>query len=253
MTFFISAFNTILYKPLFNALILFYKYLPGHDFGLAIILLTVLIKLLLYPLGNWSIKSQKSLSEIQPKMKDLQEKYKNDKEKQTRAVMELYKKEKINPFSGCLPILIQFPILIALYRVFWQGLKPEQLSVFLYSFMPHIESIRASFLGVIDLSRSASVEIEGVRHYLWPNLILIILVGVAQFFQTKMLTPKIKSEKNKNSNISSAMQKQMQYFMPIFMILILFKIPAAVALYWLTSTLFSIIQQYFIFRKTKTS
>ena len=118
----ISIFNTFLYRPLFNVLILFYQYVPGHDFGLAVIILTILIKLIFYPLGIKAIKSQKELSGLQPKIKEIQEKYKDNKEQQTKEVMALYKKERINPFSGCLPLLIQLPVLLALYRVFWRGL-----------------------------------------------------------------------------------------------------------------------------------
>jgi len=103
MSFITGLFNTILYRPLLNFLVLLYKYVPGHDFGIAIILLTVIVKLLLYPLGSKAIKSQKNLAEIQPKIKEIQEKYKDDKEKQTRALMEFYKEAKVNPFSGCLP------------------------------------------------------------------------------------------------------------------------------------------------------
>ena len=246
MGFLVTAFNLILYQPLLNALVLLYLYLPGHDFGIAVIILTILIKLLFYPLGVKSIKSQKALSTIQPKIKEIQEKYKSDKEKQTKEMMALYKEEKINPFSGCLPILIQLPVLIALYRVFWKGLQVDQVSSLLYGFIPSIGSINTSFLGIIDLSQSATIMIENTRHYLWLNIILIALVGIAQFFQIKMTAPKTKS--GKDNSFSSQMQKQMQYFMPGFIILILFSLPSALALYFLTTTLFTIIQQYVILR-----
>jgi YidC/Oxa1 family membrane protein insertase len=150
MSFLITAFNVILYQPLLNVLVLLYLYLPGHDFGIAVIVLTVLIKFLFYPLGVKSIRSQKALSGIQPKLKEIQEKYKNDKEQQTKEMMALYKREKINPFSGCLPILIQLPVLIALYRVFWRGLEVGQASSFLYKFVPPLGSINTSFLGIIE-------------------------------------------------------------------------------------------------------
>ena len=113
-----NIFNVVLYRPLFNFLVLIYNYLPGHDFGLAIIVLTLVIRLVLYPSSIKSSKSQKALSELQPKIQELKEKHKGDKEKQARATMELYKKEKINPFGGCLPTLIQFPFLIALFLIF---------------------------------------------------------------------------------------------------------------------------------------
>jgi len=234
MDFLITAFNTILYRPLFNALVLLYEYLPGKDFGAAIIVLTALIRILLFPFGRKALKSQKALSELQPKVKEIQEKFKDDKEKQTKEIMELYKREKINPFSGCLPLLIQFPILIALYRVFWRGLQKEQL-VFLYGFVSAPEIINSMFFGLIDLSQ--------------PNIVLAILAGVFQFIQTKMLTPKTKKNSAGGAGFSDAMQKQMQYLFPILTVIILLRLPSALGLYWLATTLFTIAQQYFLFKR----
>lgn len=248
MALLINIFNTILYKPLFNILVLLCKYLPNNDLGLAIIILTIFIKILLYPLGTKAVKSQKVLSELQPKIKEIQEKYKDNKEEQTKAIIALYKKEKINPFSSLLPLFIQLPVLIALYRIFWHGLSPKQM-VFLYSFVPSPETINTTFLKIIDLSKAAFIENEGKRYYLWGNIVLIILVGITQFLQMKLAAPKTNPNKKKNSGFSDRLQKQMQYFMPAFIVLILFKLPAAIGLYWLTTTLFTIIQQHFIFRK----
>jgi len=250
MSFFISIFNLILYQPLFNVLVLLYQYLPGHDFGIAVIVLTILIKIILYPLGARGVKSQRTLSDLQPKIKEIQERFKNDKEKQARETMELYKKEKINPFSGCLPLLVQLPILIALYRVFWRGFSQNQLS-FLYSFVPNPGQIDTTFLGMTDLTQSAVAKVNGVSHLVWLNIAIIIGAGIAQFFQTKMLTPKQKLAKKDPSDFSQAMQKQMIYFFPIFTVFILWRLPAAVALYWLVVSLFSIVQQYFIFKHSR--
>src|SRR4030042_2639385 len=166
MYFFFSVLNKILYKPLFNALVLLYQYLPGKDFGIAVIALTLVIRLILYPLMAKSIKSQKVLTELQPKIKEIQEKYKNDKEKQARETMALYQKEKINPFGGCLPLIIQLPILIALYRVFWKGLQPEAMEK-LYSFVPNPGIIDPTFLGFLNLAD--------------PNFIEAIVAGIAQY------------------------------------------------------------------------
>ena len=236
----INAFNVILYQPLFNALVLLYEYLPGHDFGVAVIALTVIIRLLFYPLMVQSIKSQKSLSELQPKIQEIQSEYKDDKEKQARATMELYQKEKINPFGGCLPLLIQLPILFALYRVFWQGFQPEAMDM-LYSFVPHPGAIDPTFLGIINLGEA--------------SLVLAVLAGITQFFQTKMITPKTpkskQGEEKMLTQFSGMMQKQMLYFFPIFTVFILWKLPAAIGLYWVITALFSIFQQHLIFKKPK--
>lgn len=237
MDFFISAFHTILYQPLFNALILIYQYLPGQDFGIAVIVLTILIRVALYPLMVKSLKSQKALSELQPKIQEIQQKYKDNKEQQSKEMMVLYKNEKINPFGGCLPLLLQLPILIALYRVFWKGLSPESMG-FLYSFVPNPGAINPSFLGLINMAE--------------PNLILAFVAGITQFFQTKMLLPQQKTSKEKTDQMgqfSNMMQKQMLYFFPILTVLILWRLPSAIGIYWIVTAVFSIGQQYIIFKK----
>ena len=235
MNILISAYQTILYQPLFNALVLLYEHLPGHDFGIAVIVLTVLIRLIFYPLMVQSIKSQKVLSELQPKIQEIQQKYKGDKEKQARETMGLYQKEKINPFGGCLPLLIQLPILIALYQVFWKGLRPEAMKN-LYSFIPNPGTIDPTFFGLINLGEA--------------SLVLALLAGITQFFQTKMITPKTAKVKkgDQMSQFSGMMQKQMLYFFPIFTVFILWRLPAAIGLYWIVTSLFSILQQYFILK-----
>jgi len=241
MTPLINAYNLILYQPLFNILVLLYKYLPGHDFGIAVIVLTAVIRLALYPLMAQSIKSQKILSELQPKIQEIQQKHKTEKEKQAQEIFELYKKEKINPFGSFLPLLIQLPVLIALYQVFWKGLLPESM-VKLYSFISSPGLINPTFLGIINLGQG--------------SLILAILAGVCQFFQTKMMTPKLKNTKSQDQmgQFSNMLQKQMLYFFPIFTVFILWKFPAAIALYWIVTSLFSIGQQYLIFKpRTETS
>lgn len=233
----VNFFNVILYQPLFNSLVALYDYVPGRDFGLAIILLTLIIRFILYPISVKAVNSQRSLQKLQPKMQEIQKKYKDDKEKQAKEILDLYKKEKINPFSGLFLALIQLPILIALYQVFWNGLKSEELKKVLYSFVLNPGHINPLFLHLIDLSK--------------PNLILAILAGLTQYFQTKMLTPQSSSKsggQDKGADFSQIMQKQMLYFFPVFTVIILMGLPSALGLYWTISGLFSIIQQYFIFK-----
>ncbi|OGZ17819.1 MAG: hypothetical protein A2Z78_01180 [Candidatus Nealsonbacteria bacterium RBG_13_36_15] len=246
MDFLINFFNIALYKPLFNLLVLFYVYLPGHDFGIAIIIITILVRIIFYPLNLKAIQAQKILQEIQPKIQEIQQKYKGDKEKLTKATIELYQKGKINPLSGCLPVLVQFPILIALFWVFQKGLQVGQMNN-LYSFVPRPEIITPSFLGVANLAHSASVTINNTTQLLWPNIILIVLAGVLQFIQTKMMSPKTKI-KNDKADFTAIMQKQMLYIFPIFTVFILWRLPSAIALYWVVTSLFSIFQQYLIFK-----
>jgi len=235
----VNFFHVVLYQPLFNLLVFLYNYLPGHDFGLAIIVLTIIIRVILYPLSVKAVKSQRSLQKLQPQIQEIQKKYKNDKEKQAKETLDLYKKEKINPFSGLFLALIQLPILIALYQVFWNGLNPDALSI-LYNFVLNPGSINPLFLHLINLSK--------------PNMILAVLAGLVQYFQTKMLTPKSvagNSAKDKTADFSVVMQKQMLYFFPVFTVIILIGLPSALGLYWTVSGLFSIVQQYVIFKKNE--
>ena len=227
--FLVNIFNITLYLPLFNLLILIYNYLPFSDFGLSIIILTIIIRFILYPISVKALHSQRALQKIQPKVQELQKKYKDDKEKQAKETLELYKTEKVNPFSGLLLAIIQLPILIALYRVFWQGLKPEEL-VNLYGFIANPGHINTMFLGLIDLSQ--------------PNIVFAILAGLTQFVQTKMLLPKQSNSKEKD--VSQMVQKQMIYFLPVITVVILFRLPSALGLYWTISSIFSIVQQYFL-------
>lgn len=232
-----TSFNIILYKPLFNLLVFLYNTIPGHDFGIAIIVLTIIIKVILYPLSVKAVRSQAVLQALQPKIKEIQVKYKDDKERQAREMLAIYKQEKINPFSGLLITFIQLPILIALYQVFWNGLKSSS-SFSLYKFVANPISINFIFLHIIDLSK--------------PNFYFAILAGVVQYFQAKMMIPK--SEKNnekktKESEFTDMMQKQMTYFLPFFTVIILLGLPSALGLYWIIGGILSIIQQKIILNK----
>ncbi|TSC53329.1 MAG: preprotein translocase subunit YidC, partial [Parcubacteria group bacterium LiPW_39] len=217
-----------------NGLIFLYNIIPWHDFGLAIILLTIVIRLILYPLNQKAIKSQKALSVLQPQIKEIQAKFKGDRVKQSQALMEFYKTNKINPASGCLPLLIQLPILIALYQVFWNGLKPESLKM-IYSFISRPEVISPWFLGLIDLSKSN-----------WP---MAILAGVFTYVQAKMMAPLQPAASSQPGDFGSMFGKQMLYFMPLFTVFIAWKLPAGLVLYWIVITLFGIGQQYLVMRK----
>lgn len=230
-----NFFDVALYHPLFNSLVLIYNYIPGHDFGIAIIVLTILIRIILYPVSVKALNSQKTLQALQPKIQEIQKKYKDNKEQLAKETLELYRKEKINPFSGLFLALIQLPILIALYTVFWKGLNPAELTN-LYSFVSNPGQINAIFLGIVDLSKA--------------NLVIAILAGIFQFFQTKMLTPKSNPGQGKSSDISQMMQKQMVYFFPFLTVFILMSLPSAIGLYWIVSGIFSIVQQYFILKKS---
>jgi len=250
MNFLSFVYNEILYYPLFNLMVLFYNIVPGQDIGIAIILLTLLVRTIFYPINNKAIKSQKRLQEIQPKMKELQKKYKDDKQEQAKKLMELYQKHKVNPFSGCLPLLVQFPILIALYHVFLNGFKDESLSV-LYPFIHNPGHIDAVSFGIINLSET--------------NIYLAIIAASLQYFQSKMLMSNKKEEKEKEEDkenkektaeektqdFAQSMTKQMIYIMPILTFVFAMTFPSGLALYWAVTTLFAIAQQHIIMKKEK--
>ncbi|KPJ57561.1 hypothetical protein AMJ49_00350 [Parcubacteria bacterium DG_74_2] len=228
-----NLFEVILYKPLFNVLILFYEFLPGRDLGFAIILLTVIIRLILYPLMSKSIKSQKKISRFQKEIEDIREKFKEDKETQAKALISFYRKEKFNPFGGFLFLLIQLPILIALYQVLSRGFQQTELSN-LYSFIPNPGLVNPTFLGLINLSQ--------------PNLIFAILAGILQFLQSKVGFSEEKTE-DSMANFSNLIQHQMVYFFSVITFLFLLRLPSALAIYWITNSVFSIFQQHLIFKK----
>lgn len=230
-----SLFDTILYKPLFNALIVLYQTVGFFDLGIAIIMLTLIIRAALYPLSGRAIASQKEMMAIQPELKALKEKYKNNKEEQARRMMALYKEKKINPFSGCLPILIQLPVLIALYWVFMAGFDDKSLSN-VYNFLPNPGSINHVFLGLFDLAGR--------------SLPLALLAGLLQFYQSKMVLDEQKKHQVNGGpdDFSIAMSKNMTYVMPIATVFITYQLHAGLALYWATTTLVSIVQQWRMFR-----
>ncbi|MFA4941927.1 MAG: YidC/Oxa1 family membrane protein insertase [Patescibacteria group bacterium] len=230
-------FQVIFYQPILNLLVWLYNIVPGHDLGVAIVLLTVIIKLVLLPLSRQAIKSQKSLQDIQPKIDELKKKYSNQKEEMGRAMLELYKENKVNPFSSCLPLLVQLPFLWAVFKVFRDGLAGNSLNL-VYSFISRPESINSLSMGFLELSK--------------PNIYLAILAGLAQFWQAKMMItkkPAITSLGSKDESMTAIMNKQMLYFMPILTVFIGITLPGGLSLYWFITTLLTALQQIYVFKE----
>ena len=236
----LSLFNTALFEPLHNALAFLVSIMPGGDIGLAVIILTVIVKLILYPLTQKSIESNRKMKLLEPELKKIKEEYKDKKEEQAKKTFELYKQNKINPFAGCLIILIQLPIIIALYYVFLKGLD---FTSGLYSFITPPTVINPNFLGLIDMGAH--------------SLILAILAGVTQFFQTRLSMPKAEPRGEKDNSFQGSLKRsmdlQMRYFLPLFIGFVAFQVQAAVALYWVTSNTFTIGQELIgSWKKSKT-
>lgn len=233
--------KTILYRPLYNALIFLVWLIPGHNVAWAIIILTIVIRLILLPSSLKAARAQIKLRDLQPELAKIQAEHKDDKTKQSQAVMEFYKKHKVSPWGSCLPLLIQFPILIILYYVFINGLGTQRFDL-LYSFVPRPEFIKTIWLG-IDLAKP-------------DRWVLPIITGALQFIQGWQMQPKRRktedgSQKDKGQEMSQMMTRQMLYLMPVFTIIIAMRLPAALPLYWGITTLFGIGQQWWAGRSLK--
>lgn len=231
-----QIFQSVFYQPILNLLVFLYNTISFHDLGLAIIFLTIVIKAVLWPLSQKSIKAQKSLQDLQPKINALKVEYKDDKQKQGEAMIKLYKDHKINPFSSCLPLLIQLPFLIAVFQVFRDGLN-NKLSL-VYPFIENPGTINAMAFGFLDLSK--------------PNIYLAVLAGLAQFWQAKMMISKrvdVSTTGSKDEDMAAIMNKQMLYFMPALTVFIGWTLPGGLTMYWFIVTLLTAIQQLLVFKK----
>lgn len=223
------------YRPIFNTLIFFISIQPHKSLGWAIILLTLIIKLILLAPNQKALKSQKQMQKLQPQLDAVKKKYANDQQKLAEETMKIWKKHKVNPMNSCLPMLIQFPILIALFYVVRNGLDFIN-PVLLYDSLKGFEaaSINPVFIGLIDLTK---VNI----------LALPIIIGGLQFVQMRMTLGNTAKNQAQNSPMPM-MNKTMMYFMPIMIAVFTASLPAAVGFYWGTSTAFGIAQQYFVNR-----
>jgi len=233
-------FYTIFYEPLYNLLVFFYDLFPSAGIGLAIILVTLLIKGILFPFTFKSLKSQRSMQELQPKIAKIREELKDDKEKMAQELMAVYKDNNVNPFSSCLPLLIQLPIFFALFRVLRDGITEVKADM-LYSFIPAPDVIDAMFLGMINL---AEVSIP-----------LAVLAAIAQYFQVKKTMAQKPAKEVKGSSgamdegMMANMNKMMLYFMPAITLMIgVTSLPGGVMLYWLSTTFLTLVL-YSIFLK----
>lgn len=233
-----NLFQTLFTQPLYNLFIILYNLAP--DVGAAILFITILVKLALYPLTAASIRAQKSLADLQPKVDVVNKAHAGDRQKIAEETMKLYKEHKVNPVGSCLPLLLQIPIFFALYWVLQTGLKGGGVNL-LYPFVPPPASLSSTTLGLFDL---------GV-----PNYLLALLTGAAQYLQAKMMVtkqpPKEAGEGGKDESMAVMMNKQMLYLMPVMTIVIGFQMPAGLTLYWLLSTALTAAQQKLVFGRIK--
>ncbi|MBL7150440.1 YidC/Oxa1 family membrane protein insertase [Candidatus Microgenomates bacterium] len=257
-----SFFNQILIWPILNVLMFFYNILaaskiPGA-FGLAIIFLTLFIRGLLYPLTKTQLMSAKKMSKLKPELDQLSKKHKGDRQKLQQVQLELYKKHGINPASGCLPLLLQMPVFIALYRVFWQvlgngnvGQVVEDVNKIVYHSFLKIKSLDLYFFGINLGEKPANWQKAG-----WWLLLIPVITAGLQWYQTKLMTSqakakkevvvkkkkKKKTEESPQQDMGQEMQKQMALMAPLMIGFVSFSFPVGLALYWNTFSLFGIIQ-----------
>lgn len=236
-----SVFNLIFFNPLYNLLITLSAFLPGYSFGGAIIVLTLLVKVVLLPLQHQALKIQKKMKILEPKLAEVKRLHSRDKGEQAKQIMALYRAHGINPLTTFWTILVQIPVILALFFVFQTGaaLRPD----ILYSFVPQPEALSLIWLNFIDLTK--------------PFIYLSLLVGLTQFIQlslaapAKLAPPQSKTKTGLPQDFARNLQAQMRYTLPVIIIFAASTLPAAIGLYWLTSNLFAIGHELVVRRESR--
>lgn len=239
MNVFSTVFHEVLFRPLFNLLVGITNVLPTHNVGFAIIGVTLLTRLVLLPSSLHHARqlqrNQTKMGELKKELDTLNRKYKDNATKRAEETMALYRRAGINPASGCLPLLIQLPILLALFRVFNTGLNPDNYQ-YLYSFVSQPVALHSVFLGV-PLTE--------------PNIYFALVAGIAQFIQMRFFSPTPPPQPGLNQNseqMMNAMQNNMRYIFPVMTTFFALQFPTALTLYWIVSTVFGIMQQMIVKR-----
>ncbi len=267
-------FTTLIVQPIFNLLVVIYALLPGHNFGIALIIFTIVIRLLMWPLVKRQLHQAKAMRRLQPELKKIKAATKGNKQKEQQMTMELYKERGINPLATLPTLIIQFIVLIGLYS----GLRrviadPHNIITFAYPAVQHmlwihvlsgdIHKFDNTLFGVVNLSRSALKPGGGVY---WPAMIIVIGSAVAQFFQAKQLMPTDKDQRGlrailkaassgqpaDQSEINGAVSRSTRFLLPVMIFLFTVNIASALSLYWLTGGIVAYIQQAIILRKDET-
>lgn len=261
---------TIFVQPIFNLLALIYGLLPGHNFGVAIIVFTIVVRLLMWPLVKKQLHNAKAMRSLAPELKKIKAGAKGDKRKESQLTMELYKERGINPFSSIGIVLVQLPIFIGLYVALTRIIKePEQLITLSYPFVRELSWMKelaadiskfdATFIHTVDLTRPA---LGGEGFYL-AAFIIVVASAIAQFFQSKQLMPKDKEARSlrrilaeagqgkqaDQSEVNAAVGQSVVYLIPGIILIVGLSLPSALPLYWLVGALVAIVQQTIILRE----
>ncbi|MBA3758852.1 membrane protein insertase YidC [Candidatus Saccharibacteria bacterium] len=261
--------TTLIVQPIFNLLVLVYALLPGHNLGLAIILFTIVIRLLLWPLLRKQLHNAKAMRKLQPELKRIKQESKGDRQRESMLVMELYKECGVNPFSSIGILLLQLPVLIGLYAGLQRIISdPNNIVNFAYPVLQNlgwmkelavdISKFDQTLFGFIDLTRPA-LSAQGTY---WPAMALVIGSSVTQYYQSKQLMPNDKDGRKlrhilrdagsgaqaDQSEINAAVGRSTRYFIPVLIFFFTVNIASALGLYWLISGLVAMIQQHRILK-----
>lgn len=235
-----NIFHTFFYNPIYNGLVYLIDVLPKGDAGLAVILLTIIVSLILFSVSKKAIKTQIRMKEMEPELREIREKI-TDKQEQALKMMSLYKKYEINPFSVILLVLLQIPVLLALYFVFLKAGLPEINTEILYSFVKVPTEVSMNLFGIVDISQK--------------NIFLAILAGVTQFIQARVAIPKMEPKKDGKSSFKEDFQRslntQVKYVFPVIIIIVSLGFPAALPLYWSTRNVFMTLQELYVKKTLK--
>lgn len=233
---FVSLYSEIIYRPLLNGLVLIYNLLPYQDLGLAILALTLIVRALLHPTVVQMLRSQRAMAALQPRLREIQERFAGNREEQARQTLELYRQHGVHPFSMFVPLLVQLPVLIGLYHVFSRGIALADPSL-LYSFLPAVGRFNPVAFGLFDLTAA--------------SLPLAVAAGVSQLLQSKLIAPPESpgGSSKGGADFQNAIRWQMTYLFPAFIAYISWSLPSAVAFYWTALNLLAIVQQLAIQRR----
>jgi YidC/Oxa1 family membrane protein insertase len=228
------AFDAAIYRPFYNALVFLVGVIPTHDVGIAVVILTILVRFILFPLSRRAVAAQMAMKKIAPEIDKLKEKYKDKQEEQGRAIFALYKERGVHPFAGFALVLVQLPVLLGLYWVFSRGGLPVINIPLLYSFVHNPAVVNMEFLGIINMkSRS---------------IFLAITAAIAQFVYTRLsMGPSEKTspvEASLSGDMAKSFEVQARYVLPAIVGVIGFSLASAAPLYWTTSNTFMILQEY---------
>lgn len=232
-----TLFHTVFYNPIYNALVALVAFIPGGDVGIAVILVTILIRLLLLPSSLSAARTQRSMKLLEPQIKELKETHKGDKEKEALETLALYREAKVNPFASILMVFIQIPILLALYWVFYYEPFSAINTARLYAFTPVPYTVSLEFLGIISVAGK--------------SMVLALLAGATQFLQAHMAlsgTMKPSSEKGMQNDFQRIMGLQLKYVFPFLIGTISYTTSGAIALYFITTNLAGCIQEWHVRR-----